>query len=148
MERTLSDPDADGSAEAKGRPQGLAQVFKKGNVYEVSIEGKAGPGLRNLCLTDLLPGGFEFDADFKKIRFERLSEGEYVPFRGIDAREVRDDRLLLFLSSLPAGGFRIRYPVRAVSSGLYQKGLLQVESLYDPEGVLRQSEDGKVRIED
>lgn len=131
-----------------GQGDGVPGTYKKGEVYEVRILGKAGPGLRNLCLTDLLPGGFEFDNDFKKVRFERRFAGKWRAMSAIDAREVRDDRLLLFLGSLPDGAFRIRYPVRAVSAGVYQRGLLQVESLYDPEGVLRQTAEGRIRIED
>ena len=50
-----------------------------------------------------------------------------------DRSEVRDDRVLFFANSLPAGLFHYRYWARATTLGRFVVPPTRVEEMYEPE---------------
>lgn len=51
---------------------------------------------------------------------------------GFDHVELRDDRIQLYATYLPAGTQKTRFPVRATSSGTFFLGPAKAEAMYDP----------------
>ena len=119
----------------------LAQSFKKGQIYEVTLSGVAEDYLENFLVTDTLPGGFEIERDRTR---QGLSSRKDLH---IDRLELRDDRILFFHSGRIRGKFQLHYRMRAVFPGRYQRGALTAESLYDPGKLSRSDGGGKVRID-
>ncbi len=119
-----------------------ARVFRRGRVYTVRLEGTLSSRAVNVCVTDLLPGGFEPEGGAAGVA---LLDGDGNS-RSLDAVEFRDDRVLAFRSGALPGKFALEYKIRAVFPGLYFRPPAQVESLYDPGRLLRGAGGGRVEI--
>jgi hypothetical protein len=113
-----------------GQPADPARV-QQGDllVFEMQVRSVAGP-LDNVVVEGLLPAGFQ-------VENPRLATTETLPW--LDEAppapayaDLRDDRVLVFLS-LPANQWRTSYAlVRAVTPGTYHFPPLHAEALYDP----------------
>ena len=73
-------------------------------------------------------GGYGYGYGYEYENFE--SEWWWTPFYH---REDRDDRVLLFADSLPAGVHHYEYLARAVTPGSFVVGPLRAEEMYNPE---------------
>lgn len=74
--------------------------------------------LSNVALVDLLPGGFDVVRDS-------------VKSENMDYTDVREDRVVFFLSISPEGN-EIIYRIKAVSTGTFITPPIFAESMYDP----------------
>jgi len=102
---------------------------ERGDRIEVTLTITPSAPLRDLVVTDMLPGGMEIDNP-------RLSGGADLPpspnrTYGVRA-EMRDDRMLLFVDYLEKP-LQYRYLVRAVSRGTFTLPPLAAEGMYAPD---------------
>lgn len=114
------------------------------------------PKHRNfVAVQDFIPAGFElvnFDLDIENQSMleesSRYSDGKwgydwyYDPHKIYpDLRELRDDRLLLFVESLSPGTYSYTYYVRALIPGKYNHLPAQISEMYTPENFGRTNGD-------
>jgi len=104
-------------------------ALERGDRIEVTLRITPSAPLRDLIVTDMIPGGME-------IENERLSGGADLPpsadrTYGVRA-EMRDDRLLLFIDYLNEP-FEYKYLIRAVSRGTFTVPPLAAEGMYAPD---------------
>lgn len=113
-----------------GDPIDLRQV-RQGDLVVVRLQIRSTSGaLENVVIQNLLPAGFE-------VENPRLGSSETVPWIAdaslvADHLDLRDDRILLFVS-LPADEWRTGYAlVRAVTPGTFRVPPLRAEAMYEP----------------
>ncbi len=112
-----------------GRDITKAAVMDRGDRIEVTLTITPSAPLRDLIVTDMIPGGME-------IENERLAGGADLPpspnrTYGVRA-EMRDDRLLLFIDYLEKP-MEYKYLLRAVSRGTFTVPPLAAEGMYEPD---------------
>ena len=108
--------------------------FVLGRAYVVALKFRSSYTLRNVIVTDLLPGGLEIENGRLASRLDRSSESE----EGLraDHVEMRDDRLLLFLTvppHKPKNPCEYCYVVRAIAAGEFVQPACTAECMYEPE---------------
>ena len=116
-------------ANRQGDPVSQGTPVERGDRIEVTLTITPAAPLRDLVVTDMLPGGME-------IENLRLSGGADLPpspnrTYGVRA-EMRDDRMLLFIDYLDKP-LQYRYLVRAVSRGTFTLPPLAAEGMYAPD---------------
>ncbi len=102
-------------------------TINQGEMLEVRLELLSDRPVEHVVLSDLLPGGLEIDNP----RLAAALEGSkrYVSVR----EEIRDDRLLLFVSYLDKGeALQYSYRVRGVTAGIFTVPPVAAEAMYDP----------------
>ena len=124
----------------------------QGAKVTVTLFVKPEAAMTSLVLADIVPGGFEIDnpalipdgdSGAQEISGIDPKTGKALPlpdgFKNarslgrIGARtEMRDDRLLLFMDSMPAGPSAYTYTLRAVSKGTFVLPPVSAEDMYDP----------------
>jgi hypothetical protein len=115
-------------ADRRGRPRWLARALEAGEPLRVGEAVMVRLTLvspqerRHLVIEDPLAAGFEVDAV--------LPEGGERPWD--TTGEVRDDRVVLFVGTLPAGESVIEYLVRPELAGTVTALPPRVEAFYDP----------------
>ena len=101
----------------------------RGELIEVTLNVVSNAPVRDLIVTDMLPGGMEMEN-------ERLQGGADLPpspNRTYGVRpELRDDRLLLFIDYLD-GPLEYKYLLRAVSRGTFIVPPMAAEGMYAPD---------------
>lgn len=88
-------------------------------------------GLENIILVDMLPAGLEIENPRLGSRagIPWLMEESYSP----DYMDIRDDRLILFLSLKEIKNYQFYYALRAVTSGEFILPSIKAECMYSPE---------------
>lgn len=116
-------------ADRGGNPIAPGAAVKRGDRIEVTLTMSPREPIRNLVVTDMLPGGME-------IENMRLSGGADLPespYRTYGVRaEMRDDRLILFVDYLDKP-VEYKYLIRAVTKGTFIVPPLAAEGMYSPE---------------
>jgi uncharacterized protein YfaS (alpha-2-macroglobulin family) len=114
-----------------GNPVNPAQI-RQGDllVAQLTIETFQDK-LENLAVVDLLPAGLEIDnprlANNSGLTW--ISENSLVP----SYLDVRDDRLICFVSLPKRGSYQFYYALRAVSCGEFVLPSVKAECMYEPE---------------
>jgi alpha-2-macroglobulin len=89
------------------------------------------PNLNNIAVVDMLPAGLEIDnprlANSSNLSW--LNEDAVVP----DYLDIRDDRLILFMSAEQSGTYHFYYALRAVTCGTFILPSIKGECMYEPE---------------
>jgi len=116
-----------------GKP---VQSAKQGELLEVQIDLETTGAVKDLVLSDLLPGGLEIEDE----RFATRAKG--IPARkakkkGPEIMEVKQEErrpgeFVLCGDLISRGKTQIVYRVRAVSRGKFAMGSVSAEAMYDP----------------
>jgi hypothetical protein len=122
--RRVSDFGESSSAVEQAEPK-----FFAGEVVVCEIEVVTPAPRRFVVLEDPLPGGLEPIAMDQREGGAWLAKLESSP---ADRREKRDDRMVYFIDSLPAGISRFRYLTRAMHTGRFIAPPTRVEQMYEP----------------
>lgn len=124
----------DDGAEADGA------ALQQGETYVVRLHIDAEQDLEYVILSELLPAGLEIENP----RLDPTATPGGPFGEGIEPShtEIRDDRLVIAVDSLPSGGADLYYIVRAVTPGVYTRPRAVVEAMYAPDirGATAQSE--------
>ena len=114
----------------EGQPVDLNNV-RQGDLIAIKVRVRSASGpVNNVVVVNLLPSGLE-------VENPRLQTTEQMPWltdasEQLDYLDLRDDRVLLFVS-LPAGTWQTYYTlVRAVAPGSFRLPPVQVEAMYNP----------------
>jgi hypothetical protein len=107
---------------------------RKGDMVRVVTTVEVKEPRRYVVIDDPLPAGLEaIDpglATTSRLGVPALTGVRSGPF---DHRELRDDRVVHFVDSLPAGVHRYRYLARVVAPGVYAWPAARAEEMYSPE---------------
>ena len=104
-------------------------AINRGDRIEVTLTMAPKEPLRDLVVTDMLPGGMEIE-NMRLVGGADLPEN---PYRTYGVRpEMRDDRLLLFVDYLDQP-MEFKYLIRAVTKGKFVAPPLAAEGMYSPE---------------
>jgi uncharacterized protein YfaS (alpha-2-macroglobulin family) len=100
-------------------------------VVRIDLRAPAASRLENVAVVDLLPAGLE-------IENPRLSNDDVASWMTKDRAvaeyvDMRDDRILMFLSNLSAGRTSLFYKARAVTQGEFVLPHVFAEAMYDPD---------------
>lgn len=130
-----------------GKP--LAEI-KAGQIVLVTLEVLAPKESLFVVVDDPLPAGFEaVNPTFETESQEKAGQLDAIAaaagesrwwWRGFNHVEMRDDRVLLFADSLPAGVHRHRYLARALTPGVFALPGSKAEMMYAPETFGRSGE--------
>lgn len=102
--------------------------FRVGDYLEVDV-GLEAPVARDLVvLDDPLPAGFEA-VNQSFVNADRRAMG-HEPSPHVTHRELRDDRVLTFFDTLPAGTTHATYVVRAIAAGTFMAPPTKAECMY------------------
>ena len=116
---------------------------KQGDLLVAEISIINNDQLDNLAVVDLLPAGFEIENPrLGKNDSFSWTEEAITP----DYMDIRDDRLILFLSLNETGQHRFYYAVRAVTCGEFVLPPIKAECMYEPE-ISSFSSSGRVGIQ-
>ncbi len=124
-------------ADRRGRPRWLAAPFDArqplavGDAVLVRLTLTAPKALSHLLIEDPRPAGFEVDAI--------LPDGAERPWS--TSGEVRDDRSVFFVGSLPQGRNVIEYLLRPELEGTYTALPTRASAMYAPDLVVRGREE-------
>ena len=127
-----------------------ATTFKAGDLVRVVVTYATAQARTNVVIDDPLPAGLEaLNAALESTSVadnagstDSGSSGG-VWYAGIDRTEIRDDRVLLFATTLESGTHEYSYVARATAPGTFVVPPAQVEEMYRPEVFGR---NGTVRI--
>ncbi len=123
---------------------------RAGSGVDVEVAVTASASQRFLVVEVPLPAGLEpVDLDLATaarrpgaeddgVRGDEIGEGEFFPAwddvaPGFDHAELRDDRVILYASHLPAGSSTTRIPCRATTPGSFAVSPAHAEQMYAPE---------------
>ena len=140
--------DANGKYSFKNSKLSVLQ----GTKITVTLYIKPDANMNSLVLADIVPGGFEIDNPAlipdsdntpQEVAGVNPKTGKPIPApegfknarslgRAGARAEMRDDRLLLFMDSMPAGPSAYTYTLRAVSKGTFVLPPVSAEDMYDP----------------
>ena len=128
----------------------LAKKFQRGLVYEVRVRVDTSGDLTNFCLADPFSGGMEAEDFPSKILFQpkpSKAKAPSTPRSLTFKRELRDDRILFFLSrGRGAGSYEFRYRVRATTKGTFVKAPPRLEALYQPGRVVYGRPEARIEV--
>lgn len=114
-----------------GRPLDVNHIAQ-GDLIVARISIKpAQEGLENIIFVDMLPAGLEIENPRLGSRagLPWLEEESYSP----DYMDIRDDRLIFFLSLGQVKEYQFYYALRAVTSGEFILPSVKAECMYSPE---------------
>jgi alpha-2-macroglobulin len=115
--------------EASAAPEQGEPKFVAGEVVVCEIEVVTPAPRSFVVLEDPLPGGLEPIALDHREGGAWLARIESSP---ADRREKRDDRMVYFADTLPAGISRFRYLARAMHTGRFLAPPTRIEQMYEP----------------
>ena len=126
-----------------------ATTFKAGDLVRVVVTFSTAQARSNVVVDDPLPAGLEaLNAALENTSVadnagstDSSSGGTW--YAGIDRTEIRDDRVLLFATTLEPGTHEYTYVARATAPGTFVVPPVQAEEMYRPEVFGR---NGTVRI--
>ncbi|MEM0996455.1 MAG: MG2 domain-containing protein [Bacteroidota bacterium] len=111
----------------EGRPY-QRPLFHQGDLVVCTVELTAEQDADNLAITDMIPAGFE-------VENLRLKGDQFTWIKNLGRSQhadVRDDRVLHYLSARANATRKLSFLVRAVSRGSYLLPPLAAEAMYDP----------------
>jgi uncharacterized protein YfaS (alpha-2-macroglobulin family) len=128
-------------------------IIPPGSLVVVTLEVALPQETLFIIVDDPLPAGLEaVNSSFSTESEEeerKLAEIDRTPdsfwWQGFNHRELRDDRVLLFADSLPAGVHTHRYLARALSWGDFLSPGTKAEAMYAPE-VFGRSAERRIRV--
>lgn len=115
--------DKDGSAHKAGIPD----VVKPGDRFRVQVTFKTEHDMEYVMLEDFLPSGFEVDEDELKTKYY------YDWYYGNFHQERRDEKMVFFFTSLPAGERTCTYVIHAEQPGKHLALPARASLMYAPE---------------
>ncbi|MCP4582525.1 MAG: hypothetical protein GY839_13030 [candidate division Zixibacteria bacterium] len=116
--------------DSEGRPLDLSSIQLGDQVVaKITVEA-LDKNLENVIINDLLPTCLEIENP----RLETAGQLEWVKGKssGFDYMDIRDDRLLLFISLSTRRTFTYYYSMRVISSGEFIVPPVSSECMYDP----------------
>ena len=130
---TVAAPDRSGA-----RTRGNATAtFQAGDLVTVRLRITTTQRRQNVVIEDPLPAGMEaLDAQLastSQADTADVGSSDTGWYAGIDHTEIRDDRVLLFATSLEDGTLVYTYVARATAPGDYTVAPTQAEEMYRPE---------------
>lgn len=149
-------PDAAGTLdpEAVKRTDDGGWLVKAGTDVRITIHVVARDRANYVVVDDALPAGFEG----QNPRFATSSPSAapaasstpstsrwWWPWFRFDHTDLRDDRMLLFADSMPAGVYSYSYTARATTLGTFHLPPIKAEAMYEPER-FGHSSSGEVRV--
>ena len=130
---TVAAPDRSG---ARTRGNNTA-TFQAGDLVTVRLRITTTQRRQNVVIEDPLPAGMEaLDAQLastSQADTADVGSSDTGWYAGIDHTEIRDDRVLLFATSLENGTLVYTYVARATAPGDYTVAPTQAEEMYRPE---------------
>ena len=120
----------------QGQP---ATSFAAGELVRVRLTVKSAQARRQVVIDDPIPAGLEIlntnlaSTSTAEATGTGVSSGGLGGAFGVDHTEIRDDRVLLFASSLSAGTLVYDYVARATAPGHFVVAPAQAEEMYRPE---------------
>ncbi|MDF3068626.1 MAG: hypothetical protein K0R38_4227 [Polyangiaceae bacterium] len=140
VEKSLHAVTADALGKGIGAPGGIAAELAAGALVLVDLTLVTPASREYVVIDDALPAGLEAIDPKLMTTASWLRDagdgggGEDGAFRApYDRSEVRDDRVLFFVDSLPAGLWHYRYLARATTLGRFVLPPTRVEEMYEPE---------------
>ncbi len=134
-----ADGKVDGSA-VQQLPDGGWQV-KAGTNVKITLTVVAKDRGNYIVIDDALPAGFE--GQNPRFLTSVAATGEasrtvgpsdwWWPWWSFSHTDLRDDRMLLFADSMPAGVYTYSYTARATSIGTFMLPPIKAEAMYEPE---------------
>ncbi|MCX4242699.1 Ig-like domain-containing alpha-2-macroglobulin family protein [Paraliomyxa miuraensis] len=121
-------------------PDGGWQV-KAGTNVKVTLTIVARDRANYVVIDDALPAGFEGQNPRFRTSVAATSEASrtvsadhwWWPWWSFDHTDLRDDRMLLFSDSMPAGVYTYSYTARATTLGTFVLPPIKAEAMYEPE---------------
>ena len=127
---TVGAPDRSGT---RTRSNNTA-TFQAGDLVTVKLRITTTQRRQNVVIEDPLPAGMEaLDAQLASTSQADVGSTDTGWYAGIDHTEIRDDRVLLFATSLEDGTLVYTYVARATAPGDYTVAPTQAEEMYRPE---------------
>jgi len=136
-------PGADGKVDASAvqhLPDGSWQV-KAGTNVKITLTVVAKDRANYVVVDDALPAGFEGQnprfltsvAATSEAARTVSADGWWWPWWSFSHTDMRDDRMLLFADSMPAGVYTYSYTARATNFGTFMLPPVKAEAMYEPE---------------
>lgn len=136
-------PGADGKVDASAvqhLPDGSWQV-KAGTNVKITLTVVAKDRSNYVVVDDALPAGFEGQNPRFLTSVAATSESSrtpsadswWWPWWSFSHTDMRDDRMLLFADSMPAGVYTYSYTARATNLGTFVLPPVKAEAMYEPE---------------
>jgi uncharacterized protein YfaS (alpha-2-macroglobulin family) len=136
-------PEADGKPDPSAvqhLPDGSWQV-KAGTNVKITLTVVAKDRANYVVVDDALPAGFEGQnprfltsvAATSEASRSVGSDGWWWPWWSFSYTDMRDDRMLLFSDSMPAGVYTYSYTARATNIGTFVLPPVKAEAMYEPE---------------
>ncbi len=116
--------------EALPEENGVVQVMA-GDYVRVVLSVESADRLYYVALEDPLPAGLE-PVDAANVS-TRASLRDAAAWGHFHHRELRDDRVLTYADTLPAGRHTLSHVLRATTPGAFWAGPPQIEEMYTPE---------------
>ena len=122
---------------------------KQGDLLVVRLSVDSVCPMKDLVITDLLPGGLEIEDSNLATRVSATKKADEKVEKNIrlEYTDLRDDRFLAYFNVKNRGKAEITYTVRAVSRGKYVIPPAIVEAMYSPDFKGSFSVDGVLVVE-
>ena len=120
-------------------PKQGSTTFAAGDLVRVQLKFSTAQSRTNAVIDDPLPAGLEaLNAALASTSTEANAGASDTGtslswYEGIDRTEIRDDRVLLFATTLDAGEHGFTYVARAIAPGTFIVPPAQAEEMYRPE---------------
>jgi uncharacterized protein YfaS (alpha-2-macroglobulin family) len=99
-------------------------------IVEITLEKTYSNTIENIVITDMLPAAFEIENPrIRELPGMDWIQNESQPIH----RDMRDDRINLFVNAYGSGGQRYYYALRVVSPGTYKMGPVMADAMYNGE---------------
>ncbi|MGD8625552.1 MAG: Ig-like domain-containing protein [Anaerolineae bacterium] len=128
-----------------------ATTFRRGDLVQVRLTLDVPEESWYVVVDDPLPAGFEALNErlgtTSHVAAPAQDQGFYWELYGYNRREVRDDRVLFFITRLAPGPQTFTYLARAATAGEFTAPPVQVYPMYEPQ-VWSRSEGARCRVVD
>jgi len=129
---------------AKGGKIKISREYKKlkgekgeklnaGDILKVTIHIKSDESIRYMMVEDHLPAGLEaVNMRLKNEAKDIEDQNYYYEYYNWDEKDMRDDRVVTFITYLDKGERKISYLLRAVTPGVTRAAAAEIQSMYFP----------------
>jgi hypothetical protein len=128
-----------------------ATTFRRGDLVQVRLTLDVPEESWYVVVDDPLPAGFEALNErlgtTSHVAAPAQDQGFYWELYGYNRKEVRDDRVLFFITRLAPGRQTFTYLARATTAGEFTARPVEVYPMYEPQ-VWSRSEGGRCRVVD
>ncbi|MCA9523454.1 MAG: hypothetical protein KC609_20910, partial [Myxococcales bacterium] len=107
-------------------------AVKSGEELRVRLTLEAAKDYQYLMVEDYIPSGCEIKKETARPRYGYHWRRRYYRPRGYDNRELRDDRMVFFLTNLRSGTTTFTYTLRAETPGRFRTLPTYAELMYHP----------------